>query len=46
MNVNLMMRSVPSRVKMACCTTVSRSVPSKMRSPTLGYSPSVFSRTT
>ena len=28
-----------------CCITISRSVPSYMRPPTLEYSPSVFSRT-
>src|SRR6266508_829243 len=45
-NAYLSMRSVPARVKVLCCTTVSRSVPSKMRPPIDEYSPSVFSRTT
>src|SRR3989442_4556159 len=31
-------RSVPARVKVACCTTVSRSVPSKMQPPIDEYS--------
>ena len=39
-------RSTPTRVITVSCSTVSRSVPSKMRPPTLEYSPSVFSRTT
>ena len=41
-----MMRSVPRRVKTACCTTSSASVPANMRPPISEYSPSVFSRTT
>ena len=40
------MRSVPRRVKTACCTTSSASVPANMRPPISEYSPSVFSRTT
>ncbi len=39
-------RSVPWRLKIDCCITISRSVPSYMRPPTELYSPSVFSRTT
>src|SRR5216683_1987255 len=45
-NAYLSMRSTPALVKVLCCTTVSRSVPSKMRPPIDEYSPSVFSRTT
>ena len=41
-----MMRSVPLRVKVDCCTAISRSVPSNRRPPMDEYSPSVFSRTT
>jgi hypothetical protein len=43
---NFMMRSVPRRVKMLSCITVSCAVPWYMMPPTLEYSPSVFSRTT
>src|SRR5688500_14017515 len=43
---NFRMRSVPLREKHDCWKTISRSVPSYMRPPTLEYSPSVFSRTT
>ena len=43
---NLMIRSVPTRVRMDCCETNSRSVPGNIRPPTEEYSPSVFSRTT
>ena len=45
-SANLRMRSTPVRVKTACWTTNSRSVPANIRPPTDEYSPSVFSRTT
>src|SRR5262249_16765216 len=45
-NANFKMRSTPLREKHDCWNTISRSVPSYMRPPTLEYSPSVFSRTT
>ena len=43
---NFRMRSTPVRVKTVSWITISRSVPSNIRPPTLEYSPSVFSRTT
>jgi hypothetical protein len=39
-------RSTPLREKTDCWKTISRSVPSYIRPPTLEYSPSVFSRIT
>ena len=40
-----MTRSVPVRVKIAVCSTISLAVPSPNRPPTCEYSPSLFSRT-
>ena len=39
-----MIRSVPRRVNMLLCTTISKGVPVFNRPPTGAYSPSVFSR--
>ena len=44
-NANFSTRSEPLRVKIDCCITNSRSVPSNIVPPTDEYSPSVFSRT-
>jgi hypothetical protein len=46
LNANSRIRSTPTRVITVSWTTVSRSVPSKILTPMLKYSPSVFSRTT
>jgi hypothetical protein len=44
-HANLMIRSVPLRVKIASCTASSSSVPRCSRPPISEYSPSLFSRT-
>ena len=45
-NAYRMIRSMPRREKTLSCTTISASEPSKVRPPSVEYSPSLFSLTT